>query len=291
MNTTPLQPVIIMGMHRSGTTMLASLLEQLGLFIGAKKQENDESLFFFKLNDWLLRQANATWDNPHNFTFINPVFKERVIRVLMQHLKGMRRLEYLGFGKFMRYGDIRHIDFPWGWKDPRNTFTIDVWKDIFPHPKLLHIYRNPIDVANSARKREIEIQNNYKKNWKNMLKERFVFGKAFYQDSVRLQNIQEGILLWKDYVQKAFDLEREWKENILHIRYETFLDYPADTLEKIVHFIDLPVDVSAIHAVSRNVLSDNKFTFIKDASLQRLYRHIREEDIMKKLRYDTIIEK
>ena len=45
MNTTPLQPVIIMGMHRSGTTMLASLLEQLGLFIGTKKQENDESLF------------------------------------------------------------------------------------------------------------------------------------------------------------------------------------------------------------------------------------------------------
>ncbi|OHB70789.1 MAG: hypothetical protein A2W17_03075 [Planctomycetes bacterium RBG_16_41_13] len=288
MNTTPLQPVIIMGMHRSGTTMLASLLEQLGLFIGTKKQENDESLFFFKLNDWLLRQANATWDNPHNFTFINAVFKERVIRVLKQHLKGMRRLEYLGFGKFLRYGDIRHIDFPWGWKDPRNTFTIDIWKDIFPHPKLLHIYRNPIDVANSARKREIEIQDNFKNTWKCFFKERLVFGKAFYQDSVRLQNIQEGILLWKDYVQKTFSLEKEWKESILHIRYETFLDHPAEILEKIVRFINLPADVSAIHAVSRNVLSENKFTFIKDTSLRALYLQIREEDIMKKLGYDNI---
>jgi len=278
-------------MHRSGTTMLASLLEQLGLFIGARKQENDESLFFFKLNDWLLRQANASWDNPHNFNFINPVFKERVLCVLKQHLKGTRRLEYLGFGNFLRYKDIRHIDFPWGWKDPRNTFTIDVWKDIFPHPKLLHIYRNPIDVANSAMKRELEIQNNYKKNWKNILKERFVFGKVLYQDSVRLQNIHEGIQLWKDYVQKAFSLNEEWKENILHIRYETFLDCPADTLEKIARFTDLPAETSSLHAVSKNVLSGNKFTFIKDNSLRELYLQIQKEEIMQKLGYDTIIDK
>ncbi|MCF6148434.1 MAG: sulfotransferase [Candidatus Kuenenia sp.] len=291
MNTKHLQPVIIIGMHRSGTTMLASLLEQLGLFIGVKKQENDESLFFFKLNDWLLRQANASWDNPHNFNFINTVFKERVLRVLKQHLKGMRRIEYLGFEKFLRYKDIRHVDFPWGWKDPRNTFTIDVWKDIFPHPKLLHIYRNPIDVANSARKREVEIQNNYKQNWKNTLKERFAFGKVFYQDSLRLQNIHEGIQLWKDYVQKAFSLEEEWKENILHIRYETFLDHPADTLEKIVRFIELPADPSSIYAVSKHVLSENNFTFIKDTSLQELYLQIQSEDIMHKLGYGDIINK
>ncbi|GJQ49233.1 putative flavonol sulfotransferase [Candidatus Kuenenia stuttgartiensis] len=291
MNKTALQPVIIMGMHRSGTTMLASLLEQLGLFIGAKKQENDESLFFFKLNDWLLRQANATWDNPHNFTFINAVFKERVLHVLKQHLKGMRRFEYLGFGKFLRYGDIRHIDFPWGWKDPRNTFTIDIWKDIFPHPKLLHIYRNPLDVANSARKREIEIQNNFKHNWKCFFKERLVLGKAFYQDSVRLQNIYEGIQLWRVYVQKALSLEEEWNGNILHVRYETFLDNPADTLGKIVRFIGLTADAPLINAVSKNVLSGNKFTFIKDSALLEIYRHIKEEDIMKKLGYDTITEK
>ena len=58
-------------MHRSGTTMLSKLLEQFGLFVGSKKEENDESLFFYKLNEWLLRQANASWDNPRNLNFIN----------------------------------------------------------------------------------------------------------------------------------------------------------------------------------------------------------------------------
>ena len=32
-----LPPVIIVGMHRSGTTMLSQLLERLGLFTGEKK--------------------------------------------------------------------------------------------------------------------------------------------------------------------------------------------------------------------------------------------------------------
>ena len=37
-----------------------------------------------------------------------------------------------------------------------------------------------------------------------------------------VKNIYEGIQLWEEYTDKAFSLNREFKENILHIRYETF---------------------------------------------------------------------
>ena len=57
-------PIIIVGMHRSGTSLVTRLLEQLGLFVGCEKDENNESLFFQELNDWILCQAGATWDNP-----------------------------------------------------------------------------------------------------------------------------------------------------------------------------------------------------------------------------------
>ena len=30
------QPIIILGMHRSGTTMITKMLENLGLFVGAE---------------------------------------------------------------------------------------------------------------------------------------------------------------------------------------------------------------------------------------------------------------
>ncbi|MBK8351014.1 MAG: hypothetical protein IPL21_04765 [Saprospirales bacterium] len=43
------QPIIILGMHRSGTTMITKMLENLGLFVGAEKEINHESLFSGKL--------------------------------------------------------------------------------------------------------------------------------------------------------------------------------------------------------------------------------------------------
>ena len=41
----PNSPIIVIGMHRSGTTMLIKQLEELGLFVGDKKRKNYESVF------------------------------------------------------------------------------------------------------------------------------------------------------------------------------------------------------------------------------------------------------
>jgi len=270
--------------------MLSKLLELFGLFVGSKKEENDESLFFYKINEWLLRQANASWDNPRNFNFINDGFKKKVIKVLEFHLKGFRRYEYLGLKKFLKYKDIRNVDFSWGWKDPRNTFTIDLWKEIFPDAKLLHIYRNPIDVAESLRKREGEIQKTFRKSWRETAKELLLIGKVGYQSSLRLQNVHEGIQLWQEYIDKAFSLNGEFGENILHIRYETLLENPEMALQRILEFIDIQVEKSGILAAAQMVKSDRKFAFIKDTGLIEIYQQIKEKDIMKKLSYHNILD-
>ena len=53
MIATPQDPVIIIGMHRSGTSMLTRLLEKAGLFVGHEKENNWEAWFFPKINQWL----------------------------------------------------------------------------------------------------------------------------------------------------------------------------------------------------------------------------------------------
>jgi len=63
-NNSARPPIIIIGMHRSGTGMLTLLLEELCLFIGKEKEENNEALFFFRINEWLLHQCGAAWDHP-----------------------------------------------------------------------------------------------------------------------------------------------------------------------------------------------------------------------------------
>jgi len=224
-------PVIIIGMHRSGTGMISSMLEMLGLFGGYKQEKNHEALFFLRLNEWIFDQANASWDNPYNFSFVNENFKKEIIRVMKLHLSGYRRWEYLGTEKFLKYKSIKEIDFPWGWKDPKNTFTVGIWKEIFPDAKILHIYRNPVDVAESLRRREIRVIEEFNRNFKKAVKEFFLLRKVYYQYSLRIQNINEGIKLWQEYINKAFSLNEEFKENILHIRYETFRESRGELKE------------------------------------------------------------
>ena len=72
------QPIIILGMHRSGTTMITKMLENLGLFVGAEKEINHESLFFWEINNWIFDIHTATAEKPHNMRYRNP-FCDKVI--------------------------------------------------------------------------------------------------------------------------------------------------------------------------------------------------------------------
>src|SRR5437588_6692719 len=58
------QPVIILGMHRSGTSMVSELLDALGLFVGRELQDDHESTFFLALNETIFARVGASWDNP-----------------------------------------------------------------------------------------------------------------------------------------------------------------------------------------------------------------------------------
>src|SRR5688572_27012894 len=142
-------PIIIVGMHRSGTSVLTRILEQSGVFFGSKRDENDEAVFFQSLNIWMLSQLSASWDSPYNARFLDEQRKQHMVRVAEMHFRGIHRIDFLGRTRFFKYRDIRKLDLRWGWKDPRNTFTLPVWLSFFPRAKIIHIYRNPIDVAQS----------------------------------------------------------------------------------------------------------------------------------------------
>ncbi len=281
-----LPPLIIIGMHRSGTSLVSRVLEDIGVFMGHRKDENNEAIFFQRLNEWMFRQVNASWDNPYNFLFVNDFLKKNFLRVIDSHLKGVRRIEYLGTSRFLRYTDIRKIDFLWGWKDPKNTFTLDIWKEVFPSLRILHIYRNPVDVALSLKRREDEFQKGFRLNPVRRLKERLLRGRPGYALSVRILDICEGIKLWHEYLDKGFSLD---DKNIMHIKYETFLDDPETVLKDIFNFAGIDIDKSRILRITDSIKRDRKFIFLKDDSLVKLYEEIRNTELMKKLGYHEIL--
>ena len=64
-------PIIITGMHRSGTKLLSELLETNNVFMGKYKESNNESKFFLRINRWLLTTIGSSWDNPESFMNID----------------------------------------------------------------------------------------------------------------------------------------------------------------------------------------------------------------------------
>lgn len=275
-------------MHRSGTSVLTNTLEKAGLFLGKAKDQNSEAVLFQKLNNWIFMNANASWDNPDNLQFMNDFFVRHQVRVCEKHLHDFRSVNYMGIKNFLRFHDIRNLNFPWGWKDPRNTFTIPVWKKIFPSLRLIHIYRHPIDVAESLRAREERVKLKPKNTWSNYIAEWTLRERVNYVNSLRIHQIAEGFALWKTYTKKAFSYSEEFGENILHIRYESLLENPEENLALIFNFIGFNKEKVSLNEIVPDFNKSRAFSFQTHPELMDFYSTIRTDELVRSLNYDTI---
>jgi hypothetical protein len=279
------QPVIILGMHRSGTTMITKLLENLGLFVGAEKEINNEALFFWNINNWIFDLHTAKPEKPYNLRYKNPACEKVIIESLEFFIQSNKRKQYLG-KLASNYPSIKEIDFPFGWKDPKNTFTIHFWKQIFPNPKIIHIYRNPIDSVSSYIERDLELKNRFEWNWKKKLKCDFLISKNFHQN-FRLYNLEEGFNLWEEYVSHALELKHQFNEYI-EIKYEDFLANPSEKTRQLIAFCGLNADENKIKKEIDAVNSERAYAFLNNTTYLEFYQQIKTKPIMQQLGYDNI---
>ena len=143
--------VVVLGMHRSGTSALAGVLARLGCDLpDAIMPANEfnpkgfyESLKVYNLNDAILASGGSSWDDWQTFNpgwFRSPrldEFLERGAEVLREEY-GKSRLFVL--------------------KDPRICRLMAFWTQLFAEQKIQPVYvlthRNPIEVARSLETRE-----------------------------------------------------------------------------------------------------------------------------------------
>src|ERR1700733_2350654 len=109
------QPVILLGMHRSGTAMIARLLDELGLFQGAELQEDHESVWFLDINDRLLERVNAAWDHPSPIReFLqNPAAFDLTFRCLEVDFSSKLTRGFLGMRRGLEFGSLARYARPW----------------------------------------------------------------------------------------------------------------------------------------------------------------------------------
>jgi len=244
-------PIVITGMHRSGTSMLAGLLAGLGLFPGSRLDPNGEDYFFLRLNEWLMRRAGGAWDwpLPTRHFLDQECFLEDAVGFLRRRIESPRFGAYVGYRQLLLRGRRRCLERPWGWKDPRTIFTFPAWSRIFPEARLLYVHRDGVDVARSLVLRERE-RRRRRNEFQELLHIRPMPGlprdlpgpqesMVPYLVSTRCTSLAEAFRLWEEYVEEGSRLCESHPGPKLRLSYEGMRSDPRRHLEEAARFCGL----------------------------------------------------
>ena len=265
-------PLIIAGMHRSGTTLVAKISQKLGVYLGDFVDPNLEAILFQEYNDWILESANARWDKPQS---ISKLFdNDRELNDLLAHLKknvsGTNLVKrFLGKKK-----TFLERNFLWGWKDPRNSLTLPLWFKLFPQARCLYVYRNGVDVAASLVAREQRFKNDPD------IAPRFL--------SERCKSLEQSFELWEEYHQ-LFKAQLALCPGIVveKVCFEKLLHNPQEELENLNKFFsgDPIIENSLLSELISLLDKDKANQFINDDQLQQFFLRKKESRVMKELGY------
>lgn len=261
------QPVIVLGMHRSGTSMLVGLLRDLGLHIGANTPRNNESKLFRRLNIWLVGQGGGHWDNPAGVEKLLslPALRHATDQLLVDVLSSIRARDFLGWKGWLQYRSLFELDRPWGWKDPVNTYTLPFWLDLFPDAKVIHIYRNGVDISYSMHKRTHQVFRERYAKWNRR--------RVYYHfkpwrrrfTSIHTWKLEDCFQLWQDYLAKSkAQVDALPADRTFTLQYEQFLADPAPTLARLADFCGLDADAEDIRARTSEIDASRAFAFLRD---------------------------
>lgn len=143
-------PIIVVGMHRSGTSVVTRAIEAMGVHVGGDlARENHESLFFLRCNHTVLDVAHARWDWP---TPAVEFFADDDAAIRLAALMGTW-LDSRFARRYWSPGSARRADVAYGWKDPRTSLTWPIWHALFPRATWVHVRRSVDGVAASLRTR------------------------------------------------------------------------------------------------------------------------------------------
>lgn len=139
--------MIVIGMHRSGTSVLARLLNLMGVYFGPEgigtgaNPENPKGFWERRdvraLNDFVLQSAGHDWN--------------RVCRLDVDALPGPVVEEFTRRASQIVLSMDAHR--PWMIKEPRLCLLMPLWRRVLEVPVCVHILRHPVEVAASLQTR------------------------------------------------------------------------------------------------------------------------------------------
>src|SRR5262249_36506221 len=133
--------IAVLGMHRSGTSCLAQMLQQAGVYLGpdlmnvtasGNLEGHAESWEAVRINDRILQLSGGAWDR----------------------VPAMVRGDEETAACMVRFLATLSEQPVAGWKDPRTTLTFPLWKPHLTHCRVVSCVRHPLAIARSLQVRD-----------------------------------------------------------------------------------------------------------------------------------------
>lgn len=140
--------LVILGMHRSGTSFLTRMLQLMGVWIGGPEELDPPG-----------------WGNPRG------LYELTDLRIVHEKALARRGCSWAGVGPLAAPGARADLDAdlreevrrlvarldgkrPWAVKDPRSCLFFGAWRDLLVRPLVLLVHRSPLAVARSLARRD-----------------------------------------------------------------------------------------------------------------------------------------
>lgn len=134
--------ILVLGMHRSGTSMTSGVLRMMGVDMGHillgstehNKKGHFENYFFEKLNKKILKEAGGSWHEPPDKQKLLKTVKRRRFKIQTLIRAEQDRL--------------------WGWKEPITVLILEGYLPYLRNPYLIICKRDKEDIIRSIIRRD-----------------------------------------------------------------------------------------------------------------------------------------
>jgi len=245
--------LIVQGMHRSGTSAVARLLNMMGAYFAPPEQmmpptdanpkgywEREDVRW---LNERIFTALNMSWDNIADFK--SSALTEEICAPFREEAR-----------KIVFSLDANR---PWLLKDPRLCLLLPFWQEFLEIPVCVYVYRNPIQVAQSLQKTRPDF------------------------------SLSLGLALWEKYT--AFGLDTSHAMPRIFISHESLLATPVATTQALYQAL-LDHDVRGLHLpTAREIeafIDPALFHARGDSALQEGFANPRQLALFYALKHGTV---